>query len=399
MGHHVEFINSKKVVQVDDINLAFNHERINVTAPEDVDQAYKHVNYLDIPVTLSGNGLSVVEDEAYEHIRSQTPFKVELRFDNGKRYKGDLSVDRVAQSSRKGNTQTPMQLIGVFAGSLDDLSSKDPTTQSTIIDIKRGTSYFPGSTFTKGYQDDRQTEAIRPFYIEGLTDANTNPKDALDVVVAAEGGNFHTHQSDATLGLLSGSARPIGRGQVTGWLRYGRGPRDCVPAHASYSVGWIDDIGTGLAAVSAGTNASVCDDLGISISPLVKRRSPIKHIQIPCVWPDHPLVALDTPSGTINNGDYTIEGITYPSFSLRWDGYDAQSYQSAGSAYWAGNIRITYKPNLWTSHQIICVRTVPLPLEGNQTVPGYTLEFGTVQVYQYSASKFPSIASVCPKCY
>lgn len=259
---------------------------------------------------------------------------------------------------------------------------------------------MPGMTVTRGAQDKRADHDVAYFFAEGAANTALGIEEAITAAVTDAGGWGHKSKAySASDGprLHTATGTWLGNGQVFGPLTYARGAGDCQPKHASSTIGFIEAKGTVGAAIEELGSGHDCDFPGVNLFTLVKRRTATEHISMPCVWPTTRPVASSTQ--TINSVDYDIDGVIYPAYTLRFDGYQVEAFDGRHKTYYKGSINWTYLAGGWTSHRVYCVRWVPLPLQGDQTLPSSTLQISTNLVYQYPASVFPPISSVCPYCY
>lgn len=319
-------------------------------------------------------------------------------FDNARGYTGTLVV-RSAKPTWTAGDPNAQKTISYdiecqFSGTIDILGQSYSFTGSESGEIL--SDLRQGWTATIGYQDERQDSIRRPYIITGVDEATTDPYDALGLVVASLGGISHQYNG---LSLLRGTARSGGYGIVVGTLEYGLGPWDCSPALPIISIGFVDDVsreepGDVIGSESGG---SVCDSIPITIIPNIKRRVPFRVYRWPGVWSTEPGPG---PVGKINNASYTLpNGTVFPMAEVRWDSVDAVPTKAQGVSRYSGHVQLSQRDGGWIRGKIICVQSVPTPLEGDQTLPSYVLAYGFKQVYQYARVAFPTLAEFVPICY
>lgn len=319
-------------------------------------------------------------------------------FDNARGYFGTLIVKsaRPAWTAGDPNKQKdiPYDIECQFSGAVDILSQSFSFSNSesgqVLTDLRQGWSA------TIGYQDERQDLIRRPFIITGIDEETTDPYDALGLVIGELGGVSHTYHG---LSLLRATAKSGGYGMVIGTLEYGLGPWDCSPGLPIISIGFIDDTVRENASdvIGSESGSSVCASMPVQIIPNVKRRVPIRVYRWPAVWAAEPGPG---PIGKINLGDYTLpNGTVFPTGEVRWDSVDARPSKSQGVSRFSGHVQLSQRDGGWTKGKIICVRSVAAPLEGDQTLPSYVLEYGFMQVWAYARVAFPTLAEFVPICY
>lgn len=256
-----------------------------------------------------------------------------------------------------------------------------------------------GSKIVRGAQDLRLDRTELPFYASGYSNTMTGMEAAIDAVVSDAGGwqaraPGYTGLRGPRLHVVD--AEWFGEGQVFGSLVYARGAADCSPKRASATIGFIETNGTEGTHIDDLSSGNVCNEF--NITTFVKRRAAIEHIALPCVWkgtrPSPP-----TSTQVINDASYTIDGISYPAFTLRFDGYQYEAYEARGTGHYKGTINWSYLAGGWKGHKIICVKWKYLPLEGDQTLPSVGLEIDAIQLYLYPTATFASIAAQCPFCF
>ena len=114
--------------------------------------------------------------------------------------------------------------------------------------------------------------------------------------------------------------------------------------------------------IGSESGGSVCDSIGITVIPNIKRRIPFRVYRWPGVWETEPGAG---PVGKINDATYTFpNGTQFPMAELRWDSVTAVPTKSQGVTRYSGHVQLSQRDGGWKRGKIICVRSVPLPPEG-----------------------------------
>jgi hypothetical protein len=102
--------------------------------------------------------------------------------------------------------------------------------------------------------------------------------------------------------------------------------------------------------------------------------------------------------GRINTSAYTIDGSSKGIKSLRCDGVETQAHKTPAGTFWSGHLKFTEMVGGWKTNKLTCIQYVQMPLEGTQTVPGYTLAANSVWLYRYPHTTFTTVANLIPDC-
>jgi hypothetical protein len=392
MAFDIEFTDSRQQIAVDDIRMSdATTGRFDITAPGDKSPQFAWSKFIISQVVITGIPVSMVPPQILPKLKSGNLVGLKLRLTNGEVYTGEIGIDRYDTGSpRKGDPNLSATLTGTFTGEKIQDSQKAIASRTigTKIDLHNGT------TFTIGYQDSRMDSAVRPFYIDGVEDNEVAVNTAIRKVVDDLGGATHTHPADDSLYVLSASGGRYDGDSVTGTVMYGRGPRDCSPAAPSVTVSYEERRIRVTQSIS-GPDNSGCGN--IAIVKTIKVKVPTLSVRIPCVWTDPPAQPMFT--GGINDGSYSIFGMIFPTRTLRCDGFDFNPYDSPAGIYYVGTIRFFFNPMGWRAGSLTCIFPVQLPLEGNQTQPGYTLNSVFEEFFEYPQASFDELHEICPNCY
>lgn len=392
MAFDIEFTDSRQQISVDDIRMSDAASgRANITGVGDKSATFAWSKFVISSVVVSGIPVSMIPPQILPRLKTGNLVGIRIRLSNGEVFTGEIGIDRFDEGPKgKGDPNLFASLTGTFTGEKvqDGQKALAPRTIGLKTDLHEGMSY------TIGYQDSRMDSAIRPFFTDGVSDTATAIPDTIDRVVTELGGYTHTHPYDDTLHVLSANGSRFDNNSVAGAVIYGRGPRDCSPAAPSVTVGYEERRVRVTQSISGPDNSGCAN---IAIVKTIKVKVPTLSIRIPCVWTDPP--AQPSFTGGINSDTYSIFGMQFGSKTLRCDGFDFVPYDSPSGIYYVGTIRFYFNPAGWKSGSLTCIYPVQLPLEGNQTQPGYTLNSVYQEFYEYGVTGFDSLHDICPNCY
>jgi len=200
-----------------------------------------------------------------------------------------------------------------------------------------------------------------------------------------------------------------GVGLITGDLIYDRNALDCRAYQYESDIGFVvkGSVGEIITGDSGSDADNVCTDLAsgpfaIRTIHWRDRTVPYTIHLLPCVSSSNPKsnATLKAMVGTINSNSVTIDGIPIDATELRFDGAKSmKKIVGAGGTKYFFYLKFSELTGGWIDGTLTCARLVPLPLEGNQTLPSYTIEASTIQLYEYDRLTFSSIATLCPECY
>lgn len=332
-----------------------------------------------------------------------------LALNNNVSYSGDVIFESVSTKAKTQAETIPYTANCRFTGVINT----DANDAESINSGDSGSTQFGKSAgnFSEqaeiGYQDDHQDRYTYPFIIQGIDENTVDLWEAVDNAIQTLSGTTKTTRgpsADAPY-VQSGVGRWAGRGVVQGTFVYGRGPRDCSPGAASVSIGFTtqgtqtqDIIDSG----DSGDSGNFCntEGIGVQVRQRIKRPVPIKTYRIPGVWESNPAndANLDAMVGRINTSAYTIDGSSKGIKSLRCDGVETQAHKTPAGTFWSGHLKFTEMVGGWKTNKLTCIQYVQMPLEGTQTVPGYTLAANSVWLYRYPHTTFTTVANLIPDC-
>ena len=392
MAFDIEFTDSRQQIAVDNVTMSDTASgRMDITAPGDKFSQFTWSKFVISQTTIYGIPVSMIPPQILPKLKSGNLIGIKIRLTNGEVFTGEIGIDRFDEGPKaKGDPNLIATLTGTFTGEKIQDSQKAMSPRS----IGLRTDLHNGSSYTIGYQDSRMDSAIRPFYLDGVADNALAIPNSIDKVVTKLGGYTHGHPYDSTLKVLSANGSRFDNNSVSGAVIYGRGPRDCSPAAPSVTVGYEERRIRVTQSISGPDNSGCAN---IAIVKTIKVKVPVLSIRIPCVWTDPPQQPGFT--GGINADLYAIFGMQFPSKTLRCDGFDFVPYDSPAGIYYTGTIRFYFNPAGWKAGSLTCIFPVQLPLEGNQTQPGYTLNSVFEQFFEYGVTPFDDLYEICPNCY
>ena len=362
---------------------ADSHERRCLEQMCKIDPVTDVVITLDTGITLTGN-LLVMSDQNEWGNGSNGAF---LNFNTTFQFTGSVVGDGMTDSAFDG----------------DSGSGTKYTNLKQVTGAER-------MTYTRSYYDSAEDRWVEPFIVVGITEGSGVPLSVAEAgVVTAMGGGTHTCRADSTIPFSRINSRWAGLNLIVGELIYDHNALDCSSMKIEYDIGFVvkGKEGEVIAADSGSDIDNVCVDLasgpfGIRFTHWRDSARPYTIILLPCVWTTNP--RLDTSVvamiGNINNATVTIDGVNYSATELRFDGFkNVRKFTNPQGTKYVGMIKFSHLAGGWYDGFMVCTRMVPLPLEGNQTLPSYTIEASVVRLYDYDRVAFDTIAQICPVCF
>lgn len=342
---------------------------------------------------------------------------VTISLDTGVTLNGNLIV--ISDQNSWGNGQEgaflnfncTFQFTGSIVGDgmTDAAFDGDSGTGEITVNLKSVTG-AEGMAYTRCYYDESEDQWVEPFIVVGIAEGSGVPLSvAEDAVVTAMGGVNHTCRADSNVPFSRIRARWGGLNIIVGELIYNYNATDCASMKIEYDIGFIvkGSVGEIITGDSGSDVDNVCADLAsgpfaIRYKQWRDRTMPYTILLMPCVWSSNP--RLDTSAvamiGTINNATVTMDGVNYAANTVRFDGFkNVRKITGPQGTKYVGMIKFSILDGGWLDGTLTCARMVPLPLEGNQTLPSYTIEASVIQLYDYTRTTFDTIAQICPNCY
>lgn len=386
-------------------------QQLHLYDPQGRSGAIQFIASRNIIGTFSISGSYPAENaQELSVIKSGTTLtNTELILDNNVSYKGDVEFESMTQTVVDQADSIPYtakcRFTGVINSDTTDAESIDSGDSGTPLFGKKASGFVEQATI--GYQDERQDRFTFPFIVTGVDENTQETWDVVNTAVqtlANTTKNTRGPSPNAPF-VQSGTGISGGRGVVVGTFVYGRGPRDCGPNSASVSIGFtvrgtiVDDI---INSGQSGDSENFCESsgIGVNIRRRYKQRVPLIVYRVPGVWDIDPSTDpnIHNMIGTINNDPYTLNGDSKETKSVRFDGAVTQAYRTPAGTYWSGHLVYTEMIGGWKDNRLTCIEMVQVPLEGNQTVPGWTLEANTIWRFQYLSSAFSTLATLIPDC-
>lgn len=376
-------------------------------------------------LTVSGDYGAVDAHERYALNRMckiDASEDVTIALDRGVSYTGNLIVlsdQNKWSSTGAAGEKVKFNMVFHFTGQIvgdganESAFDGDNGSGDIYTNIKSVTN-AAAQTYTRSYVDQAEDRAVQPFVVVGISEDSGVPLSvAEENVVASLGGASHNWQgiSAANGGIPFSriNSRWAGMNIIVGELIYDRNVTDCKRYSYRSDIGFIvkGSEGEVITGDSGSDIDNVCADL--ASGPFAARfqhwrQSTVPYIShlIPCVSTTNPHAnaTLMGMIGKINNNAITIEGVSCPATELRFDGCKGLTKYTgpSGSKYFF-YLKLDQLIGGWTDGTLTCARLEPLPLEGNQTQPGYTVVASVISLYLYDRTAFSSIAQLCSLCY
>lgn len=403
MGFQVEFTSSREIMDVEDITLNVAPiDRRNVTKPGDNDPVHIWSKFCVGRVSMRGINIAAAPTQLLPRLKTGNTVGVKIRLANGRIYSGSVGIDG---STERGKPTNPLlDLEGTFTGEIAEANAKALSNRTLGMRL----DLHEGNTYTLAYQDKRGDSAVRPFYTDGLTDNNTAIPGAIAAAVAEAGtgtanANQHKHPYDSTLPIHTGTGQRFDSTSVIGVLHYAHGPRSCVPAAPTVTIGHKERRRRVTLNFDGPEGNEVCQALaeeqGITYIRTLKVRLPVPVVRVPCIWEGPAMPQQPACAGFTNENTYSLFGWQFNPHELMCEGIDFSPYEDRDGIYYRGSLIFTYQKGGWRAGRLICVRMVQVDPEGTQTVGGYTLQTGFQQFYEYDTTVFPPLATLCGHCY
>lgn len=259
-----------------------------------------------------------------------------------------------------------------------------------------------GSTVRRGVQDVREDSDRLVFFAKGLDNNIQALVTAGEQVVSELGGNSHTSPATATGASIAGppihswTGRYLGKGRMIGELVYAHGNLSCIGDRIRSSIGFVEARGAQAGAVESLSSGGPCDVSGISLPNLQRRRVSVEHISVRCIAHGTRPEPNEAMLGTINDAPYTILGLQYAAYTLRFDGISVSHQKARAGERYPFWLQFTYMAGGWISHELVCVRYEAIDTGG--TLPTYVFQTESQQRYIYGDSTFDTLATLCPIC-
>jgi len=378
----------------------------------------------DITGTLSVSGVYEAMDSHYRNAlgrmcKIDPVDQVTIALDTGITYRGNLIVlsdqNEWSVNGDRVNYNTTFHFSGEIVGDGGNESAFDGENGSgeDYTNLKSVTG-AASMSYTRSYIDQSEDRAIEPFIVVGISEASGVPLSVAEQnVVASLGGADHTWQniSEANGGIPFSriTSRWAGMNIIVGELIYDRNALDCKRYQYQATVGFIvkGSEGEVITGDSGSDEDNVCADLAsgpFAIRFAHWRNSTVPYTihLVPCVSATNPRTDSSAVGmiGAINSNAIFIDGVSCPATELRFDGFqNLKKYSNPSGSKYFFYMKFSQLDGGWTDGTLQCARLVPLPLEGNQSTPSYTVEASVVQLYDYRRTAFDTIAQICPLCY
>lgn len=309
------------------------------------------------------------------------------------------------------NYATTFHFTGQVVGEGMEGSAFDGDSGSgeVITNLKSVTRASP-MAYHRDYIDQRAIRAVEPFIVVGIAEGSGIPLSVAEAaVVTAMGGAEHFWRGDSELPFHSINVRWAGLNLIVGELIYDHHALDCRAYQYQSDVGFIVK-GKELSPIPEDSTSdidNVCTDLasgpfGQRFAHWRDRAVPYTIHLVPCISDTNPRLNSTALGmiGSINSNAVTIEGVSADATTLRFDGFKSlrKITGPAGTKYFY-YLKFAELEGGWYDGFLVCTRMEALPLEGNQTLPSYTIVASVVRLYEYDRVAFSSIAQLCPECY
>lgn len=358
-----------------------------------------------LPAGRTRNALGAMAKEA-----SIGPVTIAL--DTGVTYVGYLVPLSDQNHWNKDGSEVQFQMGFMFSGQITgDGGSEDVdflgSSGTEFLNVREVTG-AASMEYRRSYADQREDYAVEPYAIVGINEGSGVPLSVAEAnIVASMGGQDHKWRGNNTLPFHRITSRFAGTNLIVGELIYSRHALDCRAHQIEYDIGYVvrGSVGEVITGDSGSDVDNVCADL--ASGPFAQRfihwrdrTVPYKIILIPCVWDTNPEGLGATMIGAINSNAITIDGVSRPANELRFDGFkNARKFTTPGGSKYQGYLKFSQLSGGWTDGKLVCTRYEPLPLEGDQTLPSYTIIASVIQLYDYTRTTFSTIATLCPNCY